>query len=100
LIYDELVSGDFNILVDCLTDTFEDNKMEAYKLLKHWSDLDIMKQVCVYYLLLFQLYQGSLFFIIEGNWETHQPSQITDKLYHIMLYQSALHHEQKTNSQL
>ena len=49
---DELVSGDFNILVDCLTDTFEDNKMEAYKLLKHWSDLDIMKQVCVSYIMI------------------------------------------------
>lgn len=46
-INNELLSGDFNILVDCLTDTFEDNKMEAYKLLKHVSNLDIMKQVCV-----------------------------------------------------
>ncbi|CAC5418599.1 unnamed protein product [Mytilus coruscus] len=40
----EIEGEDFNVLIECLTDTFEDNKMEAYKLLKYLSTLDFMKQ--------------------------------------------------------
>ncbi|VDH97201.1 Hypothetical predicted protein [Mytilus galloprovincialis] len=40
----EIEGEDFNVLIECLTDTFEDNKIEAYKLLKYLSSLDFMKQ--------------------------------------------------------
>lgn len=47
----EIEGEDFNVLIECLTDTFEDNKIEAYKLLKYLSSLDFMKQVCIYFLI-------------------------------------------------